>query len=117
MADDDRHGRRDHVGRVTADHDVHFIDVEQLGVDARNGRRVGLVIVINELYRPTEKPALGVDLFLPDLHREQRRFAVRRQAAGQRHAKADRDRVLCQRRDRSRQQQHDGQQCASQRPA
>ena len=37
----DGHGRRDHVGGIAADHEVDFVDVEQLGVDARNGRRIG----------------------------------------------------------------------------
>ena len=78
-----------------------------------NGRRVRLVIVIDQLDRSPEHAALGVGLLHPDLHRQQRRLADRRQAAGQRHAEADGDRRLrpCRRTQqadqRARQDQHD----------
>ena len=88
---DDRNGRRDHVGGVGTDDEVDFVDVEQLGVDAGHVRRVGLVVVIDELNLAAEQAAFGVDLFLPDLGAEQRLLAVGRQRAGQRHAKADFD--------------------------
>ena len=38
--------------------------------------RIGLVVVVDELDRAAEQPALGVDVLFPDLLREQRRLAV-----------------------------------------
>jgi hypothetical protein len=52
-------------------------------------RRVGLVIVIDELHGPTEQAALGVDFFLPDPGAEQRLLAGPGERAGLRHAEAD----------------------------
>ena len=89
----DRHRRRDHVGGVAADHEIDFVDVDQLGVDARHRRRIALVIVVNELDRTPEQAALGVDLLFPDLHAEQRLLAVGGERTGQRHAEADLDRL------------------------
>ena len=83
---------RDHVGRIAADHEIDFVDVEQLGVDARHIRRIGLVVIIDELDLTAEQAAFGVDLFFPDIRAEQRLLAVRRQRAGERHAEADLDR-------------------------
>ena len=89
----DRHGRRDHVGGVAADDEIDLVDVEQLGVDARHGRGIALVVVEDELDRTPEQTALGVDFLFPDLHAEQRLLAVGGERAGQRHAEADRDRL------------------------
>ena len=80
-------------GRVAADHQIDLVDVEQLRVDAGHRRRIALIVVVDELHRPAEEPALGVDVLLPDLHREERRLAVGREPAGQRHAEADLDRL------------------------
>ena len=99
---DDRNGRRHHVGRIGADDEVDFVDVEQLGVDARHRRRIGLIVVIDQLHRPAEQAALGVDFLFPDLGAEQRLLAVGGERAGQRHAEADLDRVLGLRRRRQR---------------
>ena len=90
---DDRHRRRDHVGRVAAGDDVDLVDVHQLGVEARYRRGIRLVVVVDELHRPAEQPALGVDLLFPDLHGQQRRLAVGRERAGQVHAEADGERL------------------------
>jgi hypothetical protein len=90
---DHRHGRRRHVGRVRADHEVDFVDVEQLGVDAGDRGRVGLIVVIDELNRPPEQAALRVDLLFPDLHAEQCLLAIRGERAGERHREADGDRI------------------------
>jgi hypothetical protein len=90
---DHRHGGRRHVGRIGTDHEVDLVDVEQLGVDARNGRRIGLIVVEDELHRSPEQSALGVDLLFPDLHAEQRLLAVGGERAGQRHGEADGDRI------------------------
>jgi hypothetical protein len=89
----DRHRRRDHVGRVAAEHEVGLVDIEQLGVDARHRRRIALVVVVHELDRTPEQPALGVGLFLPDLHAEERLLAVGGEGAGQRHPETDGDRL------------------------
>ena len=89
--DGDRHRRSD-LGRGIAAHDqVNFVDIEQLGVDAGHLRRIALIVVVDELNRPAEQPAFGIDVVFPDLHGDQRHFAVGREGTGQRHAKADFD--------------------------
>ena len=93
MLHDHRQGGRDHVGPVAADHQIDFVHIQQLGVEAGNGGWVGLVVVKHQLHRPAEQAAFGVDLVFPDLHRQQRRLAVRSQSARQRHAEADGDGV------------------------
>src|SRR5262249_53347797 len=95
---DHRHRRREHIGTVTTDDDVDFVDIEQLAVDARHRRRVALVVVVNKLHRPSEKTALGVGFLDPYFHREQRGFAVRPEWTGFRDAKTDLDRLLVLRR-------------------
>ena len=90
---DDRNGGRHHVGRIAADHEVGFVDVEELGVDAGHIRRVGLVVIMDQLNLTAEQSALGVDFLRPDLRAEQCLLAVHRQRAGQRHAEADLDRL------------------------
>ena len=89
----DRHRRREHVGAVAADDEIDLVDIEQLGVDAGHGRRVGLVIVIDQLDRASEQAAFGVDVLLPNLLREQRRLAVGPRPPVMRHAVADLDRL------------------------
>jgi hypothetical protein len=74
----DRHRRRDHVGAVAGHHHVHLVDVEELRVDARHRRGVGLVVVVDELDLAAEDAAPGVHVLLPDLHGDQRRLAVAR---------------------------------------
>jgi hypothetical protein len=97
-----RHGGDDQVGR-RAHQQVDLVDVEQLGVDAGHRRRVGLVIVVDELHRPAEQAALGVELLDEDLLGEQMRLARRGEATGQRHRKSDLDRVGRLRREAPRQ--------------
>jgi hypothetical protein len=65
---------RRHRG-VGSDDQLDFVDVEQLGVDAGYRSRLALVIVIDEL-DGTRQAALGVYLFFPNLHSEQRLLAV-----------------------------------------
>jgi hypothetical protein len=89
---DDGHRRRDDVGGVARGDDVDLVDVEQLGVEARHRRGVGLVVVVDELHRPAEQAAPGVDLFFPDLHGQQRALAVGGERPGQVHAEADGER-------------------------
>ena len=90
---DDRHGGRVHVGGIGPDDKVDFVDVEELRVDARHRRRIGLVVVIDQLDLASEQSAFGVDFRFPDLGAEQRLLAVRRERAGERQAKADLDRL------------------------
>src|SRR5262249_31207786 len=85
---------------------IDLVDVEQLVVDAGHRRRIGLVVVIDELDRTAEEPALGVDVFLPNLLGEQRRLAVGRKPAGLRYAIADLDRLAGLRPGRACEQQH-----------
>ena len=94
LADHDRHRGRDVVGGVGREHEIDFVDVEQLGVDAGDFSRRALVVVIDELDRTAEQAAGLVGALFPDLHAEQRLLAVRRQEAGQRHGEADLDRLL-----------------------
>ena len=54
---------------------------------------LALVIVIDELDRTPEQAALGVDLFFPDLHAEQRLLAVGGERTGERHGETDLDRL------------------------
>ena len=93
LLDHDRHRRRDLGGRVGADGEIDLVHVKQLGVDAGHRRRIALIIVIDELDRAAEQAALGVDVLFPDLHRDERHLAVGRERAGERHAKADLDRL------------------------
>ena len=71
--DHDRHRRRRDIGAVARDDEVDLVDIEQLCIDAGHQRRVGLVVVIHQLDRPAEQPALLVDVLGPDLHRQQPR--------------------------------------------
>jgi hypothetical protein len=103
--DHDRHGRRDQRRGVGTDDQVDFVDVEQLRIDRRHLRGRALVVVVDELDRTAEEPALGVDIFFPNLLGEQRRFAVGRKPAGQRHAEADLDRLAGLRPGRAGEQQ------------
>jgi len=88
---DDRHRRRDHVGRIGAEQKVHFVDAEQLGVDAGHVVGVALVVVINQLDRAPQQSAPGVDVVAPDFQGQQVLLAVGRDRAGQGHAEADLD--------------------------
>ena len=87
--------------RVAADDQVDLVDVEQLGVDARHRRRIGLVVVVDQLDRAgrAARPSglmSSSQIFL----RQQRRLAVGSEPAGQRHAEADLDRLTGLRRRR-----------------
>src|SRR5262249_16012875 len=66
----------------------------QLGVDAGHDGGAGLVVIVDELDRAAEQPAARVDLLGPDLLGQQVRLAGRGEAAGERHAEADLDRLL-----------------------
>ena len=83
--------RHDHVRSVRPDDQVDLVDFNQLGVDARNERWIALIVVVDEFDRPSEQPALGVDVILPDLYGEQDLLAVWRHRAGQSDAEADTD--------------------------
>src|SRR5262249_39214276 len=49
---------------------------------------------MDELDRATEQSTLGIDIFLPDLLRQEGRLAVGAEAAGHGHAVANLDRLL-----------------------
>src|SRR5215469_4812127 len=87
------HRRRQQVRAVPADDDVDLVEVEQLLVQGGDRGRIALIVVIHELDRTAEQPALGVDVLLPDPLREQRRLAVGSEPAGLRDAVADLDRI------------------------
>ena len=94
VRDRDRYCRGYQIGAVARNQQIDFVDVDQLGVDPRDVRGIALVVVIDQLDRPAEQPALGVDLLLPDLEGEQPCLADDGERAGQFHAEADRDRLL-----------------------
>jgi len=83
---DQRRGGHRPIGR---DDEVDLVHVEQLGVDARDVRRVGLVVVGDELDLAVEQPALCVDIVDPQAQRDQRRLAAGAERPGLRHAHAD----------------------------
>ena len=93
VRDRDRHRRHDKIGAVARNQQVDLVDVDQLRVDGRHQRRVALVVVIDQLDRPAEQAALGIDLVFPDLESEQPGLADDRKRAGQFHAEADLDRL------------------------
>src|SRR2546429_190805 len=82
----DGYGRCRHVGAVAADDQVDLVYVEQLGVDARYCRRIGLIVIIDELHGTAEQPAFGIGILFPNLLGEQRGLAVGRKPARPRHA-------------------------------
>src|SRR5215471_16370987 len=88
-----RHRGRDKVGAIAGDDEVDLVDLQQLCVDPGHRRRIALVVVMDELDRAAEETALGIDVVLPNLHREQRRFARGSEPTGQSHAKANRYRL------------------------
>ena len=93
VGDHNRHRRRRNIGCIPRNDEVDFVDIEQLCIDAGDQRRVALIVVEIELDRAAEQPAFFVGVVGPDLHRQQCRGAVDREAAGQRHAEADHDRL------------------------
>ena len=90
---DDRHRRRDHVGGVWPEQKVDLVDGDELRIERRHGARVALVVVVDELDRSPEQPALGVDIVAPKLQRHQDLLAVCGDAAGERQAQADLHRI------------------------
>ena len=101
-----RNCRRHHVGRVGADQQIDFVDVDQLGIDPGHVLRIALVVIEHQLDRTAEQAAFGVDVVAPDLQRRQHLLADRRHAAGERHAQADPDRLGGLRRARQQQDAH-----------
>ena len=93
VLDDRRHRCGDDVGAVRPDQQFHFVDADQLGIDARRIRRRALVVVINQLDRPVEQPAFGVDVVAPDFQSREHLLAGRGRRAGQAQTKPDADRI------------------------
>jgi hypothetical protein len=94
VLDHHRHGRCYRGAGIARDDEIDLVDIEELRIEARHRRRIALVVVPDELHWPAEEAAFGVDVFLPDLHGQQRRLADGGEPAGERHAKADGDRLV-----------------------
>jgi hypothetical protein len=62
------HGGGDQVRPIAGDHEVHLIDIEQLRIDAGDGRWLALIVVVDELHRSPEQAARFVDVITPELH-------------------------------------------------
>src|SRR5262249_15283994 len=75
------------------DNEVAFVQLDELRVNRRDRRRVGLVVIMDQLDLAAEEAAFGVGFLLPNLGAEQRLLAVGRQRTSQRHAEADLDGV------------------------
>ena len=73
-----RHGGRRHVGGIGPEQQIDFVDRYQFGVDARHIGRIALIVVINELDRPAEQAAIGIDVVAPHLERDDELLAVLR---------------------------------------
>ena len=97
VPDHDRHRRRRDIRAIARYDEIDLVDIEQLCVDAGHLRRIGLIVIIDELDRAAEQPALGVDVVLPDFRGQEAALAVDRERAGQRHRKPDRDRLAARR--------------------
>ena len=91
--DDRRHGRRDDVGAVGPDQQIDFVDRHEFRVDGWGISRVALVVVVDELHRPAQKPAFGIDIVAPDFETGEHLFARRRGGAGQADTQSDADRI------------------------
>ena len=102
LAHHNRHRRRNFVGAVTGNDQVHFVDVQQLGIDARHFCRLCRIVVIDELHLPSQQTARLIRVFAPDFHGDKRCFPGARKTAGQRHAEADLKRLRSARSGRKR---------------
>jgi hypothetical protein len=111
VRDHHRHRRCQQVGAVVATDEIDFVDIEKFCEDPGHGGRVALIVVIDELDRSAQQPALGIGFLLPDFHRQQRRLAVGRETPGQPHAKADLDRFHRLRRDGEHSAEDEGEPC------
>ena len=89
----DRHRRRHHSCAVAADDQVDLVDVEQLCINARYRRRIGLIIIIDKLHGTAEQPTFGISVLFPNLLGEQRRLSIGREPARQCHSVANLDRL------------------------
>jgi hypothetical protein len=97
VGDRDRHRRHDQIGAIARNQQVDLVDVDQLRVDARHQRGIALVVVIDQLDRPAEQTALGIDLVFPNLESEQPGLANDGERTGQLHAEANLDGLRCAR--------------------
>ena len=77
----DGHGWRDHRGGVGRGDDIDLVDIDQLRIERGDVGRVALVVIGHQLHRAAEDAALGIHVLRPDLLRQQRRAAIRREAA------------------------------------
>src|ERR1051326_2076916 len=71
--------------------DVDMIDVEQLDIQARNVRRIALVVVEHQLHWAPEQSSPGIDVISPDVHRQNAGLADGRETASLRLGESDGD--------------------------
>ena len=93
VGDEDRHGGRHEVGGVGAEQQVGLIDRDQFGVEAGNVGGIALVVVDDDLDRPAEQAAPGIDVVAPKIDRRLHHLAGRSAAPGQRQSHPDLDRI------------------------
>ena len=105
-----RDRRRHEVGAVGPDEEIDLVDIDQLRIDARHVRGIGLIVIEDELDRAAHEAALRVHVIAPDLEGEQELLAVGRRAAGQIIAEADADRIGGARREREARGEEHGRQ-------
>jgi hypothetical protein len=75
---------KDHPHDFTKRHNkIDPVNIQKLGIDQWNFARRALVIVIDELHGSTKHSSFRVRVLFPDALREQRRFAICRETAGQ----------------------------------
>jgi hypothetical protein len=80
--DDDRHCCREQHGTIRAYNKIDLVEIQELGIDRRNFGRRALIIVIDELHGSTKHSSFGVCVLFPDVVREQRGPAIRRETSG-----------------------------------
>jgi len=86
-----RRGLHGQQGGERAYHEVDVVLVDELGVDLGGGVGVAVVVVVDQLDRAAEQPAVAVHRCGPQLVAEQAGLPVGGECAGQRLGEADRD--------------------------
>lgn len=71
-----RRGRCNQVGAARRDDHIHFVDFDQLGLDAKDIGRVALVAVPNQLNLASQQTAFLVDTIGPFAHGDENRPAA-----------------------------------------
>src|SRR6266851_7545801 len=63
---DERHGWSGLIGSVRHQQ-IHFIDIDQLGVDSRHEARIALIVVVDQFHGTTDQAARLIHFLCPDL--------------------------------------------------